>query len=138
MQRKSKTSGKYTKTAAGIFLRLFTVIPEYTITGQELLKNGNPVEAISGMGTYTVRTVVTDYLVENMNYAQVVAVYKDNTLKKLYIDNTSFTAGGKEAEGNVITTDIEIGGGTGWTVELYMWDSCEDMNILSPAITFNE
>lgn len=115
-----------------------TVIPEYTITGQELLKNGNPVEAIRGMGTYTVRTVVTDYLVENMNYAQVVVVYKDNTLKKLYIDNTSFTAGGKEAEGNVITTDIEIGGGTGWTVELYMWDSCEDMNILSPAITFSE
>ena len=41
-------------------------------------------------------------------------------------------------EGDVITTNIEIGGGTGWTVELYMWDSSEGMNILAPSIVFGE
>ena len=115
-----------------------TVIPEYTITGQELLKNGNAVNSITGAGSYAVRTVVTDYLVDAMKYSQVVAVYKDNTLQKLYIDDNTFTAGGKQAEGNIITTDIEIGGGTGWTVELYMWDGADSMNILAPSITFSE
>lgn len=115
-----------------------TVIPDYTITGQTLLKNGNSVPAIAGMGNYAVQTVVTNYLVDNMKYAQVVAVYKDNTLQKLYIDNHSFAPGHKDADGNVITTNIEIGGGTGWTVELYMWDSSEGMNILAPSIMFGE
>ena len=115
-----------------------TLIPDYTITGQTLLKNGSSVSAVAGMGSYAVQTVVTNYKVENMMYAQVVAVYKDNTLQKLYIDNHSFTPGYQDANENVITTNIEIGGGTGWTVELYMWDSSEDMNILAPSIIFGE
>jgi hypothetical protein len=48
------------------------------------------------------------------------------------------TWGYKEASGNGITTNIEIGGETGWTVELYMWDSIEGMNILAPSIMFGE
>lgn len=115
-----------------------TLIPDYTITGQTLLKNGSSVSLVAGMGSYAVQTVVTNYKVENMKYAQVVAVYKDNTLQKLYIDNHSFTPGYQDANENVITTNIEIGGGTGWTVELYMWDSSEDMNILAPSIIFGE
>jgi hypothetical protein len=114
-----------------------TIIPEYTITEQSLLKNGSSVPGITSSGRYAVKTVVTDYLLEDMKYSQVVAVYKDNTLQKLYTDNASFTAGGKEAEGKEIITNIEIGGGTGWTVELHMWDGIETMNILAPCVTFS-
>lgn len=116
-----------------------TLIPDYTIEGITLLKNGNVTSKVDGAGTYTVKTVVTDYRVEDMKYAQVVAVYKDNALHKLYISDHSFTAEGADAQGNEIsTTDIQIGTGTGWTIELHMWDSIEDMNILYPCFTFAE
>lgn len=116
-----------------------TLIPDYTIEDITLLKNGTETAEITGSGTYTVKTVVTDYLVEDMKYAQVVAVYKDNTLQKLYNTEHSFTAEGADAQGNEIqTTDIEIGNGSGWTIEVHMWDSIEDMNILYPCVTFAE
>jgi len=116
-----------------------TLIPDYTITDITLLKNSTMTPNIIGAGTYTVKTVVTDYLVGDMKYAQVVAVYKDNTLQKVYNSNHSFTAGGTSAQGNeILTTNIEIGSGTGWTIELHMWDSLGDMNILYPCFTFSE
>lgn len=116
-----------------------TLIPDYTIEDITLLKNGTATDKITGAGTYTVKTVVTDYLVENMKYAQVVVVYKDNTLYKVYNSDHTFTAEGTNAQGiDVLTTDIEIGGGTGWTIELHMWDGIETMNILAPCITYGE
>lgn len=123
----------------GVDVTATTTMPDYTITGQALMKNGREVFSISGSGIYEVKTVVTDYKVNDMKYAQVVAVYKDNTLQKLYVSNHSFEAEGKTAQGKTIkTTDIEIGGGTGWSVELYMWDGVETMEILSPNITFGK
>ena len=108
-------------------------------TAAAVVKNGREVLSIVGKGIYEVKTVVTDYKVNDMKYAQVVAVYKDDTLQKLYVSNYSFQAEGKTAQGKTITTtDIEIGGGTGWTVELYMWDGAETMKILSPSIIFGE
>ena len=85
--------------------------------------------ALSIYSTYALFTLETET-------SDIVTIY---TPKSLTISENIYEYQQLKVEPNTITTtDIEIGGGTGWTVELYMWDGAETMKILSPSIIFGE
>ena len=121
----------------GDFEKLAGIDYEYMIKVPKLYKNNGLVTEINGSGTYSVKAQVIDYKISDMPVTLGIAVYKDNILQKFMKKEYIFqpNSGGTE---EYITADFEIGSGTGYTAEIFIWDSVNTLNILRKCSSFSE
>ena len=111
-----------------------TVMPKYEIAESILYKDGVKTEALSGSGKYSIALPIKNNLYEDgLKCVQLAAVYKNNTLEKLYSSEMTIPQNGKE---NVVT-EFEIPEGEGYCVQIFVIDSRNEWNTLCPMVNYN-
>ena len=120
-----------------IELTAVTDIPDYELSEPELYKGSGKTAAISGSGKYSIRQTVKNYKIEDMTIAQCVAVYKDGVLQKFFVTDKTLEPKSMTKPAVRIDTEFTIGEGTGWSVEVYILDSVEELNLLQDEKIFN-
>lgn len=120
----------------GIEVSAETAMPDFEVTEAKLFKTNVQVNSISGSGTYTVQTTVKDYAIKDMTYTQVVALYKDGVIVKIYVTEKTLQPQAKNKAAVKVNTNFTIDTGTGYTAEVFTLDSIESMNIIQRCKIF--
>ncbi len=101
-----------------------TLLRDYDITEPVVYKGNSVVDALSGAGEYKVVTTAKNNLLgDNLNYEQLVGIYKNNTLVKVYSTKQSVPQTAQNAPYTNTETVFTVPEGDSYKVKIFVVDS---------------
>lgn len=113
-----------------------TVVPDYSIKSVKLLDSNSSAVTALAKGTYTAQAVVANNKVDNFKCQVIAALYDNGKFVKFV--KSDVKAVSKGSSESISSASIEIPDTTGhsYTVEVYVWDSLDNMTPLCTATEF--